>query len=74
MLITDRSLAAPYSVVLTETVIFAWPFCAPFGIVVVKEARPLESVRISGDTTTGRPKPMGARGATMADTVGAKQD
>src|SRR5436305_8249317 len=24
------------------------------------------------DTTTGRPKPMGARGATMADTVGAK--
>src|SRR5438046_5333027 len=25
------------------------------------------------DTTTGRPKPMGARGATMADTVGAKQ-
>ena len=26
------------------------------------------------DTTTGRPKPMGARGATMADTVGAKQD
>ena len=26
------------------------------------------------DTTTGRPKPIGARGATMADTVGAKQD
>ncbi len=26
------------------------------------------------DTTTGRPKPMGARGATMADTVGASQD
>jgi len=26
------------------------------------------------DTTTGRPKPMGARGATMADTIGAKQD
>ena len=26
------------------------------------------------DTTTGKPKPMGARGATMADTVGAKQD
>jgi membrane protein len=26
------------------------------------------------DTTTGRPKPMGARGATMADTVGARQD
>jgi membrane protein len=25
------------------------------------------------DTTTGRPKPMGARGATMADTVGAAQ-
>jgi Virulence factor BrkB len=25
------------------------------------------------DTTTGRPKPMGARGATMADTVGAKR-
>jgi membrane protein len=26
------------------------------------------------DTTTGRPKPMGVRGATMADTVGARQD
>ena len=26
------------------------------------------------DTTRGRPKPMGARGATMADTVGAAQD
>jgi membrane protein len=26
------------------------------------------------DTTTGRPKPMGARGARMADTVGAPQD
>jgi membrane protein len=26
------------------------------------------------DTTTGAPKPLGARGATMADTVGAKQD
>jgi membrane protein len=26
------------------------------------------------DTTTGKPIPMGARGATMADTVGAKQD
>jgi membrane protein len=26
------------------------------------------------DTTTGVPKPMGARGATMADTVGAPQD
>jgi membrane protein len=26
------------------------------------------------DTTTGRPKPMGARGARMADTVGAAQD
>jgi len=26
------------------------------------------------DTTTGRPKPMGDRGPTMADTVGAKQD
>jgi membrane protein len=26
------------------------------------------------DTTTGRPKPMGARGATMADTIGASQD
>ena len=25
------------------------------------------------DTTTGRPKPLGARGATMADTVGARQ-
>lgn len=25
------------------------------------------------DTTTGRPKPLGARGATMADTVGAAQ-
>ncbi len=25
------------------------------------------------DTTTGRPKPLGARGATMADTVGAPQ-
>jgi membrane protein len=26
------------------------------------------------DTTTGTPKPLGARGATMADTVGARQD
>ena len=26
------------------------------------------------DTTTGRPKPLGARGAKMADTVGATQD
>jgi membrane protein len=26
------------------------------------------------DTTTGRPKPLGARGATMADTVGARQN
>jgi membrane protein len=26
------------------------------------------------DTTTGRPKPLGARGATMADTIGAAQD
>jgi len=26
------------------------------------------------DTTTGAPKPMGARGATMADMVGAPQD
>jgi membrane protein len=26
------------------------------------------------DTTTGAPQPIGARGATMADTVGAKQD
>src|SRR5215470_11073059 len=26
------------------------------------------------DTTTGRPKPIGTRGATMADTVGARQD
>jgi membrane protein len=26
------------------------------------------------DSTTGRPKPLGARGATMADTVGAAQD
>ena len=25
------------------------------------------------DTTTGRPKPLGARGAKMADTVGAAQ-
>jgi membrane protein len=27
----------------------------------------------AGDTTTGRPKPMGVRGARMADTVGAAQ-
>ncbi len=26
------------------------------------------------DTTSGRPKPLGARGATMADTVGSAQD
>jgi membrane protein len=26
------------------------------------------------DTTAGRPKPIGARGATVADTIGAKQD
>ena len=26
------------------------------------------------DTTTGSPKPMGARGARMADTVGPAQD
>jgi hypothetical protein len=26
------------------------------------------------DTTVGQPKPLGARGATMADTVGAAQD
>jgi membrane protein len=26
------------------------------------------------DTTTGRPKPFGARGATMADTIGARQN
>lgn len=26
------------------------------------------------DTTTGQPKPLGARGATMADTIGAAQD
>ena len=26
------------------------------------------------DTTTGRPKPLGSRGATMADTVGARQE
>ena len=26
------------------------------------------------DTTTGRPKPLGARGAKMADTVGSAQD
>jgi membrane protein len=26
------------------------------------------------DTTTGTPKPLGARGATIADTVGAPQD
>ena len=26
------------------------------------------------DTTTGRPKPMGARGARMADTVGSAQN
>jgi membrane protein len=26
------------------------------------------------DTTTGRPKPLGARGAAMADTVGARQN
>jgi membrane protein len=26
------------------------------------------------DTTTGDPKPLGARGATMADTVGAAKD
>ena len=26
------------------------------------------------DTTIGGPKPMGERGATLADTVGAKQD
>jgi membrane protein len=26
------------------------------------------------DSTTGRPKPLGARGAKMADTVGAAQD
>jgi membrane protein len=26
------------------------------------------------DTTTGRPKPLGARGATMADSVGARQN
>src|SRR6266550_471599 len=26
------------------------------------------------DTTTGMPKPLGSRGAAMADTVGAKQD
>ena len=26
------------------------------------------------DTTTGRPKPLGSRGAKMADTVGPRQD
>jgi membrane protein len=26
------------------------------------------------DTTTGRPKPLGARGARMADTIGAPQE
>jgi membrane protein len=26
------------------------------------------------DMTEGRPKPLGARGATMADTIGAAQD
>jgi membrane protein len=26
------------------------------------------------DTTTGRPKPLGSRGAKMADTVGGTQD
>jgi membrane protein len=27
----------------------------------------------AADTTEGRPKPLGARGATMADTVGEAQ-
>ena len=46
MVITVRSVVSPKSVVWTMAVIEHWPAVAPFGIVVVNEARPvLEVVR-----------------------------
>jgi hypothetical protein len=37
------------------------------------EMRARETGSQGGDITTGSPKPMGVRGARMADTVGASQ-
>jgi membrane protein len=51
-----------------------WIWLSTIVILIGAELNAETEHQTARDTTTGRPKPMGTRGATMADTVGAKQD
>src|SRR5205823_11131911 len=55
MVITVRSVVSPKSVVWTMAVIEHWPAVAPFGIVVVNEARPVLEVVRADDAIAGTP-------------------
>jgi hypothetical protein len=49
MVMTVRSVVLPKSAVWTITVTEHWPRVAPFGILVVKTARPEPSVAVGVD-------------------------
>jgi membrane protein len=51
-----------------------WIWLSTIVVLVGAELNAETERQTAYDTTTGSPKPIGARGATMADTVGARQD
>jgi membrane protein len=51
-----------------------WIWLSTIVVLIGAELNAETEHQTARDTTTGRPKPMGARGATMADTVGGRQD
>ncbi len=51
-----------------------WIWLSTIVVLIGAELNAETEHQTARDTTTGRPKPLGARGATMANTVGARQD
>jgi membrane protein len=65
---------ATYGTLGTAIGLMMWMWVTTIVILLAAELNSEIEHQTAADTTEGRPKPLGARGATMADTVGKAQD
>jgi membrane protein len=64
---------ATYGTLGTAIGLMVWMWMTTIVILLGAELNSEIEHQTAADTTEGRPKPLGARGATMADTVGEAQ-
>jgi membrane protein len=65
---------ATYGTLGTAIGLMMWMWVTTIVILLAAELNSEIEHQTAADTTEGHPKPLGARGATMADTVGEAQD